>query len=62
MGRKAKITAIPINKEEDVSQQVHDDEVKNDAQHMTDIINEVNAPVLAHSVEEDQIDTPVAPS
>lgn len=59
MGRKAKITAIPINKEEDVSQQVHDDEVKNDAQHMTDIINEVNAPVLAHSVEEDQIDTPI---
>ena len=62
MGRKAKITAIPINKEEDVSQQVHDDEVKNVAQHMTDIINEVNAPVLAHSVEEDQIDTPAAPS
>ena len=59
MGRKAKITAIPINTEEDVSQQVHDDEVKNDAQHMTDIINEVNAPVLAHSVEEDQIDTPI---
>ena len=59
MGRKAKITAIPINKEEDVSQQVHDDEVKNDAQHMTDIINEVNAPVLAHSVEEDQIDTSI---
>jgi len=28
MGRKAKITAIPINKEEDVAQQVHDDEVK----------------------------------
>jgi hypothetical protein len=59
MGRKAKITAIPINKEEDVSQQVHDGEVKNDAQHMTDIINEVNAPVLAHSVEEDQIDTSI---
>ena len=61
MGRKANITAIPINKEEDVSQQVHDDEVKNDAQHMTDIINEVNTPVLTHSVE-DQIETPAAPS
>ena len=52
-----------------------DDEVKNDVQHMTDIINEVNAPVITHSVEdkkeglcmvqlesvqeEDQIETPI---
>jgi hypothetical protein len=75
MGRKAKITAVPIDQEEEIAQQVDDDEVKNDAQHMTDIINEVNAPVLTHSVEdqreglfvaqlvteqeEDQIETPI---
>ena len=59
MARKAKITAVPIDQEEEIAPQVDDDEVKNDAQHMTDIINEVNAPVLAHSVEEDQIDTPI---
>ena len=72
MGRKAKITAIPIDHEEEIAQQVYDGEVKNDAQHMTDIINEVNAPVLTHSVEdqreglfvaqeeeEDQIETPI---
>ena len=61
MARKAKITAVPIDQEEEIAQQVGDDEVKNDAQHMTDIINEVNTPVLTHSVE-DQIETPAAPS
>ena len=52
MGRKAIITAVPIDQEEEIAQQVDDDEVKNDAQHMTDIINEVNAPVLTRSVED----------
>ena len=61
MARKAKITAVPIDQEEEIAPQVDDDEVKNDAQHMTDIINEVNTPVLTHSVE-DQIETPAAPS
>ena len=61
MGRKAKITAVPIDQEEEIAQQVDDDEVKNDAQHMTDIINEVNAPLVTEQ-EEDQIDTPAAPS
>ena len=59
MGRKATITAIPIDHEEEIAKQVYDDEVKNDAQHMTDIINEVNAPVITHSVEEDQNETPI---
>jgi hypothetical protein len=71
MARKAKITAVPIDQEAEIAPQVDDDEVslpegsqtkgKNDAQHMTDIINEVNTPVLTHSVE-DQIETPAAPS
>ena len=61
MARKAKITAVPIDQEEEIAPQVDDDEVKSDAQHMTDIINEVNTPVLTHSVE-DQIETPAAPS
>ena len=61
MARKAKIAAVPIDQEEEIAPQVDDDEVKNDAQHMTDIINEVNTPVLTHSVE-DQIETPAAPS
>ena len=61
MARKAKITAVPIDQEEEIAPQVDDDEVKNDAHHMTDIINEVNTPVLTHSVE-DQIETPAAPS
>ena len=59
MGRKAKITAVPIDQEEEIAQQVDDDEVKNDAQHMTDIINEVNAPLVTEQ-EEDQIETPAA--
>lgn len=59
MPRNSKITAIPIDHEEEIAKQVYDDEVKNDAQHMTDIINEVNAPVLTHSVEEDQNETPI---
>ena len=68
MARKAKITAVPIDQEEEIAPQVDDDEVslpegsqtkgKNDAQHMTDIINEVNTPVLTHNVE-DQIETPI---
>ena len=61
MGRKAKIVAVSIDKEEEVAPQV-DEEVKTEAQLMTEIINEVNVPVLTHSVEEDQIDTPAAPS
>ena len=44
MGRKAKITAVPIDQEEAIAPQVVDEEVKNDAQHMTEIINEMNAP------------------
>ena len=39
MGRKAKITAVPIDQPEEIIPSV-DDEVKTDAQHMTDIINE----------------------
>ena len=75
MGRKAKIVAVSIDKEEEVAPQV-DEEVKTEAQLMTEIINEVNAPVLTHSVEdqreglclvqeeevsviEDQVETPV---
>ena len=65
MARKAKITAIPINKEEEVAQQV-DEEVKTEAQLMTEIINEVNAPeglCLVQDEEvpviEDQVETPV---
>ena len=71
MARKAKITAVPIDQEEEIAPQVDDDEVslpegsqtkgKNDAQHMTDIINEVNAPLVTEQ-EEDQIETPAAPS
>ena len=51
MGRKAKITAVPIEQEAAVAPQV-DDEAKTDAQQMTDIINEVNAPVITSSDEE----------
>jgi hypothetical protein len=39
-----------------------DDETKTDAQHMTDIINEVNAPTVPEQeapVIEDQVETPI---
>ena len=63
MARKAKITAVPIDQEEEIAPQVDDDEVKNDAQHMTDIIHEVNTHEgLLLVQEEDQIETPAAPS
>ena len=69
MGRKAKIVAVSIDKEEEVVPQV-DEEVKTEAQLMTEIINEVNAPeglmVRMESVPEeeiplveDQVETPV---
>ena len=69
MGRKAKIVAVSIDKEEEVAPQV-DEEVKTEAQLMTEIINEVNAPeglmVRMESVPEeeiplveDQVETPV---
>ena len=65
MGRKAKIVAVSIDKEEEVAPQV-DEEVKTDAQLMTEIINEVNAPeglCLVQEEEvpvvEDQVETPV---
>ena len=65
MGRKAKIVAVSIDKEEEVAPQV-DEEVKTDAQLMTEIINEVNAPeglCLVQEEEvpvvEDQCETPV---
>ena len=65
MGRKAKIVAVSIDKEEEVVPQV-DEEVKTDAQLMTEIINEVNAPeglCLVQEEEvpvvEDQCETPV---
>ena len=65
MGRKAKIVAVSIDKEEEVVPQV-DEEVKTDAQLMTEIINEVNAPeglCLVQDEEvpviEDQGETPV---
>ena len=65
MGRKAKIVAVSIDKEEEVAPQV-DEEVKTDAQLMTEIINEVNAPeglCLVQDEEvpviEDQGETPV---
>ncbi len=64
MPRKNKITAVPIEqKEEGIT--CGDDEAKTDAQHRTDIINEVNAPDLTYSVEEapaieDQEEVPVA--
>ena len=52
MGRKAKITAVPIEQQVE-SIPSGDDEAKTDAQHMTDIINEVNTPVNTSS-DEDQ--------
>ena len=69
MGRKAKIVAVSIDKEEEVAPQV-DEEVKTEAQLMTEIVNEVNAPeglmVRMESVPEeeiplveDQVETPV---
>ena len=69
MGRKAKIVAVSIDKEEEVVPQV-DEEVKTEAQLMTEIINEVNAPeglmVRMESVQdeevpviEDQVETPI---
>ena len=65
MGRKAKIVAVSIDKEEEVAPQV-DEEVKTEAQLMTEIINEVNAPeglCLVQDEEvpviEDQVETPV---
>jgi hypothetical protein len=65
MGRKAKIVAVSIDKEEEVAPQV-DEEVKTDAELMTEIINEVNAPeglCLVQEEEvpvvEDQCETPV---
>ena len=65
MGRKAKIVAVSIDKEEEVVPQV-DEEVKTEAQLMTEIINEVNAPeglCLVQDEEvpviEDQVETPV---
>ena len=41
MPRKAKITAVPVEQPE---ASVADDEVKTDAQEMTEIINEVKEP------------------
>ena len=65
MGRKAKIVAVSIDKEGEVAPQV-DEEVTTDAQLMTEIINEVNAPeglCLVQEEEvpvvEDQCETPV---
>ena len=59
MGRKAKIVAVSIDKEEEVVPQV-DEEVKTDAQLMTEIINEVNAPEGLCLVQEEEV--PVSPS
>jgi hypothetical protein len=60
MGRKAKITAVPMEQKQE-SITCRDDEGKTDAQHMTDIINEVNAPeVLSDApMVTDQEDAPV---
>ena len=54
MGRKAKIVAVSIDKEEEVAPQV-DEEVKTDAQLMTEIINEVNAPEGLCLVQEEEV-------
>ena len=54
MGRKAKIVAVSIDKEEEVVPQV-DEEVKTDAQLMTEIINEVNAPEGLCLVQEEEV-------
>ena len=59
MGRKAKIVAVSIDKEEEVAPQV-DEEVKTDAQLMTEIINEVNAPEGLCLVQEEEVQ--LAPS
>ena len=59
MGRKAKIVAVSIDKEEEVAPQV-DEEVKTEAQLMTEIINEVNAPEGLCLVQEEEV--PAAPS
>ncbi len=67
MGKKAEITAVPIEQQEELIP-CGDDEVKTDAQHMTDIINKVNASPRTLMVPdqeqeapviEDQLDTPV---
>ena len=51
MGRKAKITAVPIEQKEESIPSV-EEEVKTDAQLMTEIINEVNTPVITSSDED----------
>ena len=53
MGRKAKIVAVSIDKEEEVAPQV--DEERTDAQLMTEIINEVNAPEGLCLVQEEEV-------
>ena len=56
-----RITAVSIDQEDEIALQV-DDEAKTDAQHMTDIINEVNAPAVPEQeapVIEDQVETPI---
>ena len=56
-----RITAVSIDQEDKIALQV-DDEAKTDAQHMTDIINEVNAPTVPEQeapVIEDQVETPI---
>ena len=65
MGRTAKIVAVSIDKEKEVAPQV-DEEVRTDAQLMTEIMHEVNAPeglCLVQDEEvpviEDQGETPV---
>ena len=61
MGRKAKITAVPIEQKEE-SIPSGDDEVKTDAQLMTEIINEVNAPeglIVEQLVTEQEDEVPV---
>ena len=52
MGRKAKITAVPIEQQVEIIPSGDDDEAKTDAQQMTDIINEVNTPVNTSSDED----------
>ena len=61
MGRKAKITAVPIEQKEE-SIPSGEEEVKTDAQLMTEITNEVNAPeglIVAQLVTEQEEEVPV---
>ena len=54
MPRKSKITAVPVGQQEEEFASGGDEEVKTEAQEMTEIINEVNVEPDEQTVEETQ--------